>query len=1491
MNVHPHKKNGLFKAFAIQAIPFIILGILLPTIGAAQTRFIENKGQWEDHVRFRADVSDGVIFLEDNAITYSFWNKRESGAFHNNRDTDITVHCHAVKMSFEGSHPRPAIEMENPFETFYSYYIGNDSNKWGSGAKAYRKITYYNLYPLIDLIVESSSLGFKYSFIVNPGGNPNNIKMKITGAEDLFIDRGRLHILTTLNPIIEEAPYSYQKWNGHEQEVSTQFNLQDGQNLSFSIGEYNPKFPLVVDPSVIFSSLSGSTADNWGFTATYDQEGNAYTGGTVYNVGGTYPTTFGAFQRFFAGGTGSPNEPRDCGIYKLSEDGRRLIFMTYLGGNGNEQPQSLVVNSKNELIVYGSTESTNFPMVNAFQSLHGGGYDIFLAKFNSNGTRLASSTYLGHSGEDGINGEYVNAVTYRNTANLVYNYGDIYRGEVLVDSNDNIYVASTTESSRFPVTSSAYRSTYAGGGQDAIVVKMSSNLDTMIWGTFIGGNQIDAAYSLDIDAAGDVYVTGGTKSTNFETSTTAYNRNYLGGMADAFVCRLSSDGSSMLSSSLIGTGSYDQGFFIKVGPDDLPYVLGQTAGVGFPIKKTTGSSGVGIFVTKFKRDLSDILLSKKFGANNLVNISPSAFSVDKCGRVYFSGWGGLQANNNATGNTSGLPTTGDAEKRATDGRDFYIAVYTADLATPIYATFWGGNDPNTGSSEHVDGGTSRFDRRGVMYQAICAACDGQQNDPASRFPTFPSNVHGSSSNHVTTTNCNNAVLKIDLEGPAIFAEFERSDISCLVPQTINFTNFTEGSTTFNWEMGDGTTYTDSNVTHTYDKAGSYKVKLIAYNPLACNLRDTQTMLVNIYEKSNAEFGVDIDLCTRKASFRHLGVFAKSFYWEFGDGSVSSGNTTSHTYKSSGKYQVTLFTDLTSDCADTFDLEVVLEDPFNDFRYLLDTCTKTITTDNSSAGFDKTEWDFGDGDTSNRYEPVHFYEESGTYKISLTINKGKSCEETLERDVVIIDPVADFEFDIDTCSTSIAVTNNSKDATSFRWVSSDNHKLISAEPIITFSKGDAFYDISLIAAPFSACADTMTANFRMPGLPIAEFVQEADTCVSAIQFNNRSIDAPSYWWDFGNGDTSRAKHPFYNYRDTGSYLVTLIAYPFSECPDTFEMLVQVDTFRFAEFDIELDTCNLSIKINNTSEDLDSFSYRFGDGTFGSGFEPSHDYSTHGTYNLSMYGLQTRNECRDTFYASVFIPELPIAKYLQSQDSCINTYLFKDTSQFAGRTKWYSDLGDTVLGNNFRAEFPLAGDYQVTMVSFSPYNCRDTLNIDITIDSIPIARFLVQTDSCLGALQFNDNSFGRFRSFWNLDAGVTSQDTSPYNQYTSEGTKTITLVINQGTECEDSLVKTVEVSKYLSDRIDISNIFTPNGDGYNDIWKVLNLRPDCDEYKLSIFNRWGVLIKEVTGDTGFDWDGSNIKEFVLGNDIPVAPGVYFYVLTSDQVKRRGTITLVR
>ena len=253
-----------------------------------------------------------------------------------------------------------------------------------------------------------------------------------------------------------------------------------------------------------------------------------------------------------------------------------------------------------------------------------------------------------------------------------------------------------------------------------------------------------------------MYVCGGTLSPNFPTTAGAYQAARPGGV-DGFAARISADGRTLERATYVGTAGYDQAQFLQLDAAGNPYLLGQTLGGAFPV--TAGlyaNRGGAQFIQKLSADLTTSLYSTVFGTGTGPNLVPTAFLVDDCERIYVSGWGGFI--NQVTGpylggTTAGLPTTADAVQRATDGSDFYLAEFSPGLAGLEYATFFG---ELGGEGEHVDGGTSRFDKRGIVYQAVCGGCAGTQG-----FPVPPgANTY---TNHNGSDNCNNAAFKMDFQ--------------------------------------------------------------------------------------------------------------------------------------------------------------------------------------------------------------------------------------------------------------------------------------------------------------------------------------------------------------------------------------------------------------------------------------------------------------------------------------------------------------------------------------------------------------------------------------------------------------------------------------------------------------------------------------------------------------------------------------------------------
>ena len=212
--------------------------------------------------------------------------------------------------------------------------------------------------------------------------------------------------------------------------------------VTFDVKNYDAASTLIIDPQVIFCSFSGSTADNWGFTATYGPDGSMYGGGIVFGSG--FPVSPGAFQTVFQGGNSTGSNAIDIGIIKLSPDGSTRKYATYIGGSGNEQPHSLIVDNQGNLILAGRSNSSNYPLQNpngvASQVGSSGGFDIVVTKLNATGTALIGSKKIGGSGDDGVN-----ISSTRQLSSLQRNYGDDGRSEVILDGAGNIYVASCSQ--------------------------------------------------------------------------------------------------------------------------------------------------------------------------------------------------------------------------------------------------------------------------------------------------------------------------------------------------------------------------------------------------------------------------------------------------------------------------------------------------------------------------------------------------------------------------------------------------------------------------------------------------------------------------------------------------------------------------------------------------------------------------------------------------------------------------------------------------------------------------------------------------------------------------------------------------------------------------------------------------------------------------------------------------------------------------------------
>lgn len=1102
-------------------------------------RYIENKGQWSEPFLFKADIGMGALFVEQTSFTYNLYNADEFQSNHFTNSTIVKpIKFHAFRINFLNALPAK-IEAKDTYPEYYNYILGKDKNKWKGKVKAFYLIEYQNLYKNIDLHLYSQGNFLKYDVILKPNSSIQDVKLSYEGTDNLKITKsGNLIIKTSVGDIVEQKPYAYQEIGKTKVEVPCEFILTNN-TVSFKLtGKYNKNIPLIIDPVLVFSSFSGSNANNFGMTATYGYDGSLFSGGTAFSIG--YPTTLGAFDPSF---NGTPaGGITDGVITRYDSTGNNLIYSTYIGGLQTETVHSLIANTNNELFLYGATSSFDFPtLTNSYDTSFAGGTsvyyvstgsnfingtDIYISKLSPDGTTLLGSTYLGGSQNDGINSTYSN-----NYDSLMYNYGDLFRGEVMLDESGNCYLTSSTKSADFPIFN-GFDNTFEGN-QDAIIAKFNPDLSVLYWSSFLGGSNVDAGFSIKVDTANYVYVCGGTASFDFPTTLGVLNTTYLGGKADGYIVKIDSNGTQLLSSTIIGTNDYDQCYFLEIDRFGSIYTVGQTRGVFPVINAPYSNPNSSNFVMRLSNDLTTIDYSSVFGNGNInAKFSPSAFLVDRCENIYVSGWGG----DILTGvSLNGMPTTSNAVfPNSPNGFDFYLIVLERDLQSLLYGTYFGG----TLSREHVDGGTSRFDKNGIVYQSVCAGC--QNNDD---FPTTP----GAWSAVNNSTGCNNGIFKFDFE-IVPKARFTVDNYEGCAPLTVTFTNNSNSSDTYLWDFGSGdTTSHVFNPIRTYSTPGTYNVTLIIQDSI-CNTIDTarQTITVNppiiISTISSDTTSCNPVLLSASASG------ATSYVW-------SSNNLFTDTLNPSLSDTITVFNNQPTTyyvmatngiCSDYDSVSITFHSPSTPILGLntQQGCAPlTVNFTNQSGVHDYFLWDFGSNDTTSQVlNPIKTFTNVGSYSVSLTV-VDSICQTSLTTSTTItVAPKVTISTPgiINTCDSAILYSNTSG-AISYIWSTSnlftDTLNPDLDDSLTVFLSDTTTYYLMATNGVCSAI-DSIKVNFN--GVKIATtggaVCSGANDTLSVISLNNQSL---TYNWQPTNeilaGETTA--NPVVNPLNTTMYYVT------------------------------------------------------------------------------------------------------------------------------------------------------------------------------------------------------------------------------------------------------------------------------------------------------------------------------------------------------------------
>ncbi len=1363
-------------------------------------RFVENKGQWHPNVRYRLRAGAGAtVFVEAGRLRYLLLKPEQIAQLHPGDPARLPfqlLDAHVYDMSFRGANAAAKPVGEEAFDFRENYFLGHDPSRWASGVRAFQAVQYSNLYAGIDLKLYGDGSSLKYDFIVHPKADVRNIRLDYAGVDGLWIDeQGFLHLQTSVGEVVEQIPLAYQPAGDGVRAVDCRFIQQADGSIGFALdSDYDPRLPLIIDPILVFSTLTGSRDDNWGMTATFDGAGALYSGGIIQSPqsgdGSGYPVTTGALQLRFAGGQNQPRDvslryASDMALVKYNPTGTRIEYATFIGGNDNEQPHSLIVNGRGELFLMGTTRSGNFPTTQgAFQRQRLGEIDIVVCRVSANGGQLLASTLIGGSDNDGVNEVRDNP--------LYYFYADDGRGDVYLDAQDNIYVASSSNSRDFPTTPNAIRR-QLGGSQDAVVFKFNPTCTSLLWSTYIGGSGFDAGYSIEADAQGHILIGGGTSSRDLPGMVQGWQSAAPGGTADGFIYRIHREGNGIIDGTYVGTDRYDQVYFIELDGAGNVYCTGQTTG-DFPARGTAYNVPNGKqFVAKLSPNLRQLVYSFRFGSGIATrprpDITPTAFLIDECENIYVAGWGSNARNLNPvgqegirSGDNTEMPITPDAFQRTTNGSGFYLMCVLRDGQRLHYGTYFGGRQ----AEDHVDGGTSRFDKRGIVYHSVCANCKLGRPISSEDFPTTP----GAWSRRNPSDNCNNGSFKFDFqESPT--AAFVPPAEGC-APLTVNFQNATRNGQQFQWDFGDGSPgSTQQNPTHTYTRPGTYRIRLIAINQNSiCRGIDTTFQTFTVRAQSRALIAAQVDSCSGLVTLRNQST-GSTYRWRIGNQTFSGFEPAPFVVGRGQSVTIRLTADPNTSCADSTQITVTIPPPIAPaFTVEQSGCNLAIECRDRSTGrvVEGRLWLFGDGNTATSENPRHVYAQAGTYRVTLILNPRSACPDSLTQTVIVEPlPAADFSLVPVQCSRQVQPVNRSSGANRFQWTFGDGSPAREGQqPAYTYTAAGT-YTVRLIATGKNDCRDTATAQVRIVDPARADFEASVVRCNFTVPLRNRSDRAESYFWDFGNGQTSTAAEPgSVRFAAAGTYAIRLTVNAETPCPDIRERTVQISPPARARISVDPTVCSRTRRFSSQSENTQTHRWHFGEGPTVSGLpNPQFTYSRPGTYRVTYIANPGDAFCADTAFLDVRIPVLPRAAFLPEYTPCSYELRFRNQSTDAQSFAWNFGVAGQSTEAEPRVVFPGPGLWPVRLTADPTGECPDVLEMLVRIDTLPQVRALNDTLSCSRQVRFRAQTRGVTSLFWQFGDGNTSMLRNPTHTYAGSGRYRVTLIGRRdGNACADT-----------------------------------------------------------------------------------------------------------
>ncbi len=1401
-----------------------------PNTITSRIPWVENLGQWPKRVRFVAQTFAGKTYLtDDGVINYNI--------------TIDSTKSFLLRESFIGGQP-DAMSGQSPTLSKTNYFLSNNPENWTKNAASFKSIELSNVWQNIDVQLNVHGNNVEKLFIIQPNGRPQDIQMKIKGASSCRIEKdGALLINSKEGQLKFTPPFAYQIIDNQQIKVDVSYvlNAKKLTEYSFSLGDYDPDYTVVIDPLLASTFIGGSEAEQ-AMGTRIAPDGNVVIAGWVQS--NNFPTTPGAYATANAGSY-------DGFITKLTPDLSTIIASTYFGGLSDDFINNFDFSANGDITVIGYTFSTDLPTTaGAFDASANGSSDIFIAKFSADLSSLVASTYVGGADADYAHGVVVapsgetylagntlstdypttagvvsttalgakDAVITKLDANFTTLVASTYYGgtdwdqpnDIKVLPSGNVIIGGWTRSTDLPLGGGGYDATF-DGVFDSFLASFDSDLTQVNNATYIGGAVEDHVEALFVDPSGKIYTIGWTTSSDYPTTAGAYD-NTLDGTTDMTISAFSSDLTAMTESTLLGGSDYEQGYALTMDSQNRVIVAGISTSadfVAFDAVYDGSYNGIGdVAITRLSNDLSTVL-SSTFVGGNTFDQPMVAIDVNGSDQVYFAG----------RTLSDDYPTTPGAYDQTYDNTnskyDAIVGLLCLDSLPAANFTV----DNQSGCKPftvHYTNTTTGNDVDDILWQF-------PGGNPATSTINNPIVTYADTGSYtaiIIASNCagSDTMTKVNY----IFVDDIPSAGFTFTTNLLdaNFNNTSDNYTSSSWDFGDGTTSSADNPLHSYDAPGTYTVILTVSN--ACgSVADTQDVVIIIPPVANFSADTTAGCAPLTVQFSDESTNgATSWYWDFPGGTpaTSTDQNPQVTYANQGSYDVTLIATNSAGSDTITKANFIQVNDIPTVGFSVNTNGLAAIFTNSSAN-GSSDWDFGDGTTSSADNPLHSYDAPGTYTVILTVSNACGSAADTQDVVIIIPPVADFSVDTTAGCAPLTIQfsdESTNGATSWYWDFPGGTPATSTDqnPQVVYNNAGSFA-VTLIASN-GAGSDTVTVDHYIvvQGKPTADFSDIVSGLVAS--FSNLSTNADTYEWDFDDNMTSTDSDPIHSYSNPGTYQVRLIASNGCGSDTIFHTVTILDQPIIAGFaaDTTAGCAPLTVQFSDLSTNMPSaWNWSFPGGTPSTSTDqnPQVVYNNAGSFAVTLI-VSTNAGNKDTItvqnYIQVSLP--PTANFVSDTMDLIGQ--FTNQSIHADNYQWFFGDGETSIEPNPMHHYPNPGTYQVTLIASNGCS-SDTITQPITLGDIGdiVAKFTV--DDTVGCapltVQFSDLSTNYPTTWtWIFPGGVpeTSDEQNPTVTYAVGGRYSVTLVVSNGMTTD-----TLTLTDYIQVNEKPMASFSPSGNG--------------------------------------------------------------------------------